>query len=72
MLPSRQRIFPGSPWLFQQDNARPDSACASTGWLRRYRVYELDWPAKSPDLFPIENVWRIMKRENQTMATTDC
>ena len=28
----------------------------------RHRVCVLDWPACSPDLSPIESVWRIMKR----------
>ena len=62
MLPSKQQLFPGTPCLFQQDNARPHSAWVTTAWLHRHRVYELDWPACSPDLSPIGNVWCIMKR----------
>ena len=56
MLPSTQRLFPGTSCLFQQDNARPHSAGVTTAWLRRHRVHVLDWPACSPDLSPIENV----------------
>ena len=63
MLPSKQRVFHGRPCLFQQDNAKPHSARVTTAWLRSKRVQVLDWPACSPDLSPIENVWRIMKRK---------
>ena len=62
MLPSTRRLFPGTPYLCQQDNARPHFARVTTVWLRRHRVCVLDWPACSPDLSPIDNVWYIMKR----------
>ncbi len=54
MLPSRQRVF-------QQDNAKPHTAAITTAWLRSRRVQVLNWPAWSPYLSPIENIWRIVK-----------
>lgn len=32
MLPSKGRHFQGHPCLFQQDNAKPHSACITTVW----------------------------------------
>ncbi len=60
MLPSRRRLFQG---IFQHDNARPHTASITTSWLRRRRIRVLKWPACSPDLSPIENIWRIIKRK---------
>uniref|UniRef100_A0A8C1CAG7 Tc1-like transposase DDE domain-containing protein n=1 Tax=Cyprinus carpio carpio TaxID=630221 RepID=A0A8C1CAG7_CYPCA len=61
ILPSRRRLFQGRPCIFQHDNARPHTASITTSWLRRIQV--LKWPARSPDLSPIENIWRIIKRK---------
>ncbi len=63
MLPSRRRLFQGRPCIFQHDNARPHTASITTSWLRRRRMRVLKWPACSPDLSPIESIWRIIKRK---------
>ncbi len=63
MLPSRRRLFQGRPCIFQHNNARPHTASITTSWLRRRRIRVLKWPACSPDLSPIENIWRIIKRK---------
>ncbi len=62
-LPSRRRLFQGRPCVFQQDNAKPHTAAITTAWLRSRSVRVLNWPACSPDLSPIENIWRIIKRK---------
>ncbi len=63
MLPSRRHLFQGRPCVFQQDNAKPHTAAITTAWLRSRRVRVLNWPACSPDLSPIENIWHIIKHK---------
>ncbi len=61
MPPSRRCLFQGRPCVFQQDNAKPHTAAITTAWLHSRRVRVLSWPACSPDLSPIENIWCIIK-----------
>ncbi|GFW11339.1 transposable element Tcb1 transposase [Trichonephila clavipes] len=57
VLPLMQRL-PGA--IFQQDKARPHTARTSQDCLRT--VSTLPYPARSPELSPIENIWDHLGR----------
>ncbi|GBO00892.1 hypothetical protein AVEN_181191-1 [Araneus ventricosus] len=58
---SVQRLFDRKRYLFQQDDARPHTAQITKTWLRTKFVSVLEWSAASPDLSPIENIWRMQQ-----------
>ncbi|GFV77476.1 transposable element Tcb1 transposase [Trichonephila clavipes] len=43
--------------IFQQDNARPHVARIVQKFFVNHQIALLPWPARSPDLPPIENMW---------------
>ena len=48
--------------IFQDDNARPHRASRVTEKVREAGIDTLPWPARSPDLSPIEHAWDELGR----------
>jgi transposase len=61
LKPTYQRFYPHQLFRFLQDNASPHYNPEVNTWMHNHGVHVMEFPPRSPDLNPIENLWHTLK-----------
>ena len=72
IIPSFKDIFPREGGIYQQDNAPVHTAKIAQDVFVAKNVKVLPWPAYSPDLNPIENLWSMLERNLCSRHSPSC
>ena len=60
-LPHGQAFYPDG-FILQRDGARAHTSTFAQNWFADNGLQIMQWSANSADLLPIENVWKILRK----------